>query len=187
MFWPKGKAMPKYFLCRMVSNFFVSALLALFAGNSLVPVEFSAQKPVKRSRQSWYNVYLHGMANSWFSLQICDISWENYESAKMKICQTGFRPRPHGCAFCITTTPHSWLHEVRYICNKCVLVKCLYQRLYPWAKYWTQPWSVTRWMKDNIGMKSIIVMEMRFYSVLDYHVNERILLIIPAFVLGKYS
>ena len=91
------------------------------------------------------------------------------------------------CAFWITTTPHSWLHEVRYICSKCVLVKCLYQSLYPWAKYLTQPWSVTRWMKDNIGMKGIIVMKIKFHSVLDYHVNERILLTIPAFVLGKYS
>ena len=91
------------------------------------------------------------------------------------------------CAFWITTIPHSWLHEVRYICSKCVLAKCLYQSFYPWAKYWTQPWSVTRWMKDDIGKKSIIVMKMGFNSVLDYHVNERILPTIPAFVLGKYT
>ena len=72
-------------------------------------------------------------------------------------------------------------------CSKCVLVKFLYQSLYPWAKYLTQPWSVTWWMKDNIRMKSIIVMKIRFHSVLDYPVNERILPTIPAFVLGKYS
>ena len=90
------------------------------------------------------------------------------------------------CAFWITKTPHSWLHEVRYICSKCVLVKYLYQSLYPWAKYWTQPRSVTRWMKDIIGMKSIIVMKIRFHSVLDCHVDERILPTIPAFVLDKY-
>ena len=91
------------------------------------------------------------------------------------------------CAFWMTMTPHSWLHEVRYICSKCVLVKCLYQSLYPWANYVTQPWSVTRWMIDIIGMKGIIVMKIRFHYVLHYHVNERILLKIPAFLLGKYS
>ena len=108
---------------------------------------------------------------------------------KWKCCvKPNSNPHPMDlcCAFWITTTPHSWLHEVRYICSKCVLVKCLYQSLYPWAKYLTQSWSVTRWMKDNIGMKSIIVIKIRFHSVLDYHVNEIILPTIPAFVFGKY-
>ena len=159
----QGQGHAKYFLCRMVYIFFV---------------------------QSWYFIYLHGMANSRFWLQICDISWETMKVQKWKYCVTpDSNPHPMDlcCAFWITTAPHSWLHEVRYICSKCVLVKCLYQSLYPWAKYLTQPWSVTRWMKDNIGMKGIIVMKISFHFVLHYHVNERILPTIPAFVLGKYS
>ena len=163
MFWPKGEAKPKYFLCRMVYNF-------LF----------------------WADISYTCMA--WpiagFDCRSVIFLGKTMKVQKRKCCvKSDSNPHPMDlcCAFWITTTPDSWLHEFRYICSKCVMVKCLHQSLYPWAKYLTQPWSVTWWMKDNIRMKSIIVMKIRLNSVLDYHVNEIILPTIPAFVLGKYS
>ena len=188
MFWPKGKAMPKYFLCRMVSNFFVSALLALCAGNSPVPSEFPAQRPVTQSSSelisyipAWYGQQLVFIADLWYFL---GKQW------KCKNENVSNRIQTHAPWICVVPFELPRYHILGSmklgICSECVLVKCLYQSLYPWAKYWTQSWSVTRWMKDDIGKKSIIVTKMRFHSVLDYHVNERILPTIPAFVLGKY-
>ena len=116
--------------------------------------------------------------------------WKLNESVKMKMLrQIGFKPTPmDSCsAFWITGTPHSWLHEVRYVSSKYVLVKCLYQSLYPLTKNWTQPWFETPRTKDSIGMKSIIITKISFDFVLDYHVNEIILPRIPVFILGKYS
>ena len=161
VFWPKGEAMPKYFLCRMVSNFLFRA-------------------DITYTCMAW--------PTAGFDCRSVIFLGKTMKVQKWKYCvKPDSNPHPMDlcCAFWITMIPHSWLHEVRYTCSKCVLVKCLYQSLYPWAKYWTQPWSVTRWMKDNIGMKSIIVMKIRFHFVLDYHVNERILPTFPAFVPGK--
>ena len=111
MFWPKGKAMPKYFFCRMVSNFLFPHYWPL------VPSEFPAQRPVTRSSSelisyipAWYDQQLVFIADLWYFL---GKQWK----CKMKMCQTGFRPTPHGFVLCLlnyhNTTflaPWSWVY-----------------------------------------------------------------------------
>ena len=165
MVWPKGKAMPKYFLCRMVYIFLFPRYWPFFTGPRWIP-------RTKASEAEQFRTEIMYTCMSWptagFHCRSVIVLGKTMKVQKWKFVKPDADPHPMDlcCAFWITTTPHSWLHEVRYISSKCVLVKCLYQRLYPWAKYWTQPWSVTRWIKDNIGMKGIIVMKMMFHSLL---------------------
>ena len=162
MFWPKGKAMPKYFLCRMVSNFFCFRVTGPLCG--WIPRTKASDAEQFRADiiytcMVWPTAGFHCRSVIFLGKTM---------QCKNECVKVDSDPHPMDlcCAFWITTIPHSWLHEVTHICSKCVLVKCLYQSLYPWAKYWTQPWSVTPWMKDNIGKKSIVT-KMRFHSVLD--------------------